>query len=526
MSFGSSLSGLNSSSMALDVISNNIANVSTVGFKSAQANFADVYAASLASAGSQPLPGLGVNTSKVVQSFTQGSLTTTTNPLDMAINGKGFFRLNDNGAITYTRNGQFHLTAPPTPAGTKLTDAQVAAQKSILVTDNGLNVTGYLADSSGAIVKSSPQDIVIDPIMLARVTNRVSNKVNLDAGAQSPSVAPFDPNNALTFTSATSQTVYDSSGNPQNLSFYFLKTAQPNVWEVDTTLGTGQATGSVDLSTLTVQNPLTVSGTAGQFTVKVDGGGTVTASVQGTFTNAASLKQAVQSAIDAALPQSKATVSIDAFNRLVVSSATKGSNSTVALSGGTSFFGTVVIPAPGQQTGPNTLTFNANGQLTNGQLTLATLPALNVDLSGSTQYGGVGFAVNSLAQDGYAKGYLQGTIVGSDGVIQGRYSNNQSQNVAQLVLATFANPGGLVNQGNNQWAPSSQSGSEQLDMPGNPDAKTSLGLGSITGSTVEVSNVDLNAQLVNLITQQRNYQANAQGIKAQDQLMQILAGMR
>ncbi len=523
MSFESSLSGLNSSSKALDVISNNISNVSTVGFKSAQANFADVFAASLASATSQP--GLGVNTSSVVQSFTQGSLTTTKNPLDMAINGKGFFRLNDNGAIAYTRNGQFHLTVPPTPAGTTLTAAQIAAQKSILVTDSGINVTGYLSDSSGIIVKSSPKDIVIDPNMVAKVTSSVSNKVNLDPGAQPPSVAGFDPNNPSTYTSATSQTVYDSSGNPQNLSSYFVKTALPNVWQVYTTLGTGQATGSVDLSKLTEANPLTVSGTDSQFTFTLDGVGPTTASVQGTFSNAASLKQAVQSAIDAAAPQSKVTVSIDANNHLVVSSATKGSTSKVALTDGASFLG-AVTSVTGQQTGPNALTFDANGQLTNGKLTLATVPAITVDLSGSTQYGGIGFGVNSLAQDGYANGYLQGTSVGFDGVIQARYSNNQSLKVAQVVLATFANPGGLVNQGNNQWASSDQSGNEQLDTAGNTDPKTSLGLGAITGSTVEASNVDLNAQLVNLIAQQRIYQANAQGIKAQDQLMQILAGMR
>ena len=108
MGFQQGLSGLNISSKNLDVIGNNIANSSTVGFKAANAHFADVYASMLAGAGASQV-GIGTTVMAVQQEFTQGNVTTTKNPLDIAINGDGFFRMSNNGTITYSRNGQFHL---------------------------------------------------------------------------------------------------------------------------------------------------------------------------------------------------------------------------------------------------------------------------------------------------------------------------------------------------------------------------------------------------------------------------------
>ena len=108
MAFQHGLSGLNVTSQSLDVIGNNIANSNTVGFKQAEAQFADLYANSLSGAtGSNT--GIGAKVAAVAQEFTQGTITPTNNPLDIAINGNGFFRMSDNGAITYSRNGQFHL---------------------------------------------------------------------------------------------------------------------------------------------------------------------------------------------------------------------------------------------------------------------------------------------------------------------------------------------------------------------------------------------------------------------------------
>ena len=108
MAFQQGLSGLNTSSKALDVTSNNIANASTVGFKSAATHFADIYAASLAGGGASQV-GIGATNSAIAQQYTQGNITTTSNSLDIAINGSGFFRMSKDGAVQYSRNGQFHL---------------------------------------------------------------------------------------------------------------------------------------------------------------------------------------------------------------------------------------------------------------------------------------------------------------------------------------------------------------------------------------------------------------------------------
>ena len=132
MSFQQGLSGLNASSKALDTIGNNIANSGTVGFKLANTQFADVFAASLSGAGSSPI-GLGTKVAAVVQQFTQGNISVTSNPLDLAINGGGFFRVqNATGDILYTRNGQFQLD-----------------KDGYIVNAGGQQLTGYAADVNG-----------------------------------------------------------------------------------------------------------------------------------------------------------------------------------------------------------------------------------------------------------------------------------------------------------------------------------------------------------------------------------------
>ena len=108
MGFQSGLSGLNASAKNIDIIGNNVANSNTVGYKSSRAVFADVFASSLSGAGSSNI-GIGTKIAQVQQEFTQGNITVTANPLDIAINGRGFMRLDNNGAVAYSRNGQLHL---------------------------------------------------------------------------------------------------------------------------------------------------------------------------------------------------------------------------------------------------------------------------------------------------------------------------------------------------------------------------------------------------------------------------------
>jgi flagellar hook protein FlgE len=145
--------------------------------------------------------------------------------------------------------------------------------------------------------------------------------------------------------------------------------------------------------------------------------------------------------------------------------------------------------------------------------------AFTLDFRGSTQFGSP-FGVNRLTQDGFTSGRLSGISVSPDGIVQGRYSNGQARNLSQIVLANFNNPNGLTSLGGNQWAETSESGQP---LVGSPDSGS---LGVLQSAAIEESNVDLTQELVNMITQQRNYQANAQSIKTQDQVLQTLVNLR
>jgi flagellar hook protein FlgE len=152
--------------------------------------------------------------------------------------------------------------------------------------------------------------------------------------------------------------------------------------------------------------------------------------------------------------------------------------------------------------------------------TSATTPFdVTFDFTGTTQFGSA-FSVNTLNQDGYTSGRLAGFNIGADGVVLGRYTNGQTAVLGQVVLANFANPNGLQQLGNNMWAETATSGNPLIGVP------SSGSLGVLQSSAVEDSNVDLTAELVNMITAQRVYQANAQTIKTQDAVMQTLVNLR
>jgi flagellar hook protein FlgE len=406
MSFQQGLSGLNAAAKNLDVIGNNVANSGTVGFKQSQAQFADVYANSLTGAGGANV-GIGVKVAQVAQQFTQGNITATNNPLDMAINGGGFFRMDNNGEATYQRNGQFQLD-----------------RMGFIVNPTGAKLTGYTANASGALMTGAPSPLSINTAdLMPQVTSAVNAVLNLDSRGEVP-VNAFDMNDPETFNSSTAVSVYDSLGNAHTLQTFYVKSA-PGTWDVYASL---------------------------------DGG--------------------------AAFSPTPSTLSFDTSG-LIDTAAT-----TLPFSVGPLAVGT----------GAADLTFN-------------------VDFTGTTQFGS-SFSVNTLNQDGYTSGRLAGFSIGADGVVLGRYTNGQSAVLGQVVLANFANPNGLQQLGNNMWAETSTSGNPLIGVP------ASGSLGVLQSSAVEDSNVDLTAELVNMITAQRVYQANAQTIKAQDAVMQTLVNLR
>jgi flagellar hook protein FlgE len=150
-----------------------------------------------------------------------------------------------------------------------------------------------------------------------------------------------------------------------------------------------------------------------------------------------------------------------------------------------------------------------------------TRPIIGVqlDMDLARQYGAP-FGVTNLSQDGYAPGQLTGVSIESNGVVMARYSNGQSKPAGQVELATFRNPQGLQPLGGNAWSRTFASGDPIVGVPGDGN------LGTLQSGALEESNVDLTAELVSMMTAQRVYQANAQTIRTQDQVLQTLVQLR
>ncbi|MCF5500854.1 flagellar hook-basal body complex protein, partial [Pseudomonas syringae] len=184
MSFNIGLSGLYAANKSLDVTGNNIANVATTGFKSSRIEFADQYAQSIRGTSGGTGVGSGVTTAAVSQQFSQGSLSTGTgNALDLAINGNGFFMLNNNGESLYTRAGAFH------------TD-----KDGYVVNSSGMNLQGYNVDANGTVMVGASGDLRVDSSnQLASPTSIITNTANLNSTSAVPTVTPFDATNSKTY---------------------------------------------------------------------------------------------------------------------------------------------------------------------------------------------------------------------------------------------------------------------------------------------------------------------------------------
>lgn len=425
MGFQQGLSGLNSSSKSLEVIGNNVANANTYGAKSSRAEFADMYAASLGGSGTNKV-GIGVRVAAVAQQFTQGNLTTTSNPLDIAINGDGFFmvqrwdpvngteNLQAAGERLYSRNGQFKVDS-----------------------------SGYIVNNEGHKVLSNDSN----PIKLnltggaAQATTRITADLNLNAADALPSpgfstaIYPPVPGS---YSFATTQTLYDGSGEAVPLEYYFSKT-DADTWDVFTAVDGAYLNGGAPAFALTFDDttskPTIITGSDG-FT---------------TYTGA-------------------------------------------QLSS---------IPLP---------TIPPDG-------TRSAISGVTVDFSSITQYAGSS-TINELAQTGYPKGDFSSFQIDSNGAVLVRYTNGVTEVGGQLGLARFTNSQGLQPVGGNEWKDTSASGAPLIDKPG------SGRFGLLQGGALEESNVDLTGELVNMIVAQRAYQANAQTIKTEDQVLQTLVNLR
>jgi flagellar hook protein FlgE len=402
MSFNIALTGLNAANEDLSVTSNNLANAATVGFKGSRTEFSDLFASTQEGAIST---GNGVEVSEIAQQFNQGNIETTGNTLDMAISGNGFFITSDDGALNYTRDGEFQLNS----SGQIVTASGQTLQGYPPLANGGFN-TGGLSDITLTTNESQPQ-----------ATTTASITANLSADATPPTDAPFSATDPNSYNNTTSLTVYDSLGAAHTASLYFINTGA-NQWQVQ----------------------LTVDGTA------------------------------------------------------------------------------VGTPQTLDYSDTGALTTPANGEVTFPAYTPATGAApmnMTFNFSGTTQYGG-NFGVTAVTQNGYTTGQLTGVNISSSGVVQAQFTNGNSVNLGQVALANFANVQGLQQLGNASWSATNASGAAVNGVAGNS------GFGSIQSGSLEESNVDTTSALVEMITAQRDFQANAQMIQTEDQVTQSIIDIR
>ena len=217
MSFQQGVSGLNAASRNLDVIGNNVANASTVGAKYSRTEFADIYARTASGSGGNV--GLGVSVSTVAQQFSQGSISATTSPLDVAINGAGFFQLEDqNGAMLYSRNGQFQVNREGyvvNPQGQKLVAIPVTYQQG--------QIAGKAQPLQLPTAGTAPKE-----------TTAMRLEINLDSRNEftftgaTPAVNLSD---TATYNNSTSINVFDAKGQTVSMTYFFQKSG-PNTWNI------------------------------------------------------------------------------------------------------------------------------------------------------------------------------------------------------------------------------------------------------------------------------------------------------
>jgi flagellar hook protein FlgE len=412
MPFRTALSGLNAASADLRVTGNNIANSSTTGFKQSRAEFADVFAQSFGGI-SQTAIGTGVRLSAVTQQFGQGNIEFTGNNLDLAINGGGFFVLNDGGTQIYSRAGAFQVDRDGYVVNTQGHRLQVYTPQDELGTQFN---TGFLADLQLSTNEAPPS-----------ATTEVQALVNLraDVEAIDPALTPFDINDPNSFHYSTSLTVYDSLGQPRTATMYFTNRDQLE-WEARAYVD------GVELDSPSAPAPLTLL-----------------------------------------------------YNN----------------------DGTLASPTTAELFGPYT---PPNG---------AADMNINFDFTRTTQYGS-SFNVTGLTQDGFTTGRLNSIDVDPSGVVFARFTNGQSLALGQVAMANFANPQGLQQLGDNAWGETFAAGDVLLGQAGTGN------FGLLQAGGLESSNVDITEQLVNLITAQRNFQANAQVITTADAVTQTIINIR
>jgi len=532
----SGVSGLQNQQTCMDVIGNNISNVNTVGFKASRVNFQDVLSQTLQDAsstngttgGTNPMQvGLGMGLASIDTLFNNGSFQPTGKQTDLSIQGQGFFILGSGANRVYTRAGNFDFDQ----------------QGNYLVPGNGLKVMGWQANNAGTINTAGtiqPIQIPIGAIMPPRVTTTATYEKTLTGD-----------NNTIGSLTATSLDVYDSMGVSHGVNQTFVKNGNTS-WLASTSLTdpttgaltntlrevTFNANGSLNTVKLATPNlPIPTVGpniTALQlnttlnssdnqyFTVFDTKGAPQEFKINFTNTSPTTWSYKVTNASDTAV---NPTVYCSGVSTLGVPAAGQINFPSTAFTYGTDTYNlpagaiTPTLAAATAMTTAATYTTAADTTTTLTPTNGANPLVFALNMTALTQTNGESTA-QATGQDGYGSGTLQSVSTDTSGTIIGKFSNGQSQNLAQVALAIFNNPGGLMKQGNNLYIQSNNSGVAQVGTSG------SGGRGSLSPGSLEMSNVDLAQEFSNMIVTERGFQANSKIITTSDEMLQDLTNLK
>ncbi len=418
-SFSAGLSGLNSNSIYLNVIGNNLANINTVGFKSSSVTFMDLVSQNAPGSSVNPMQiGLGVVTGAMSPVFSQGAIENTRESTNAAIQGNGFFVVSGGGGTFYTRAGNFTLN-----------------NEGALVTPDGFKVQGFNQRdpvTGNIIVSGQPTDIMVPPGVLREPvpTTLFRTLTNLDTDA------------IVGETFNTPVQIFDSLGSAHVMTVNYTRTATG--WNFALTVP------GADVNPASA-TPITVA--AGALA----------------FNNLGEL-------------------------RLVTPTAP-------ATGGGT-------LPAP-----LTDVVFTAPAWANGAQSSIMTWDI--VDPTGVAALTGFASpsATSSKNQNGAAAGKIDSISINVDGAIVATFGAGQTVNVGQLALATFNNPKGLVKMGSSRYGESQAAGIANVGTAGTG------GRGTLIGSALEQSNVDMAQEFTQMILAQRGYQANSKTITVSDEIL-------
>ncbi len=486
-------SAVKSSAKRLEVIGNNVANVNTVGFKGS--DFEDALASALNTE-------TGMRATGGRQSFSQGDISATNNPLDIAISGAGFFRVESGDRVTYTRGGQFNLNK----------DGEI-------VNSMGDKLTGFLADPASGLIKTGkPVPLTISQANDApKPTSKATLELMLDTRS--------DPVAAAGSASTADKAAIAKAGASQAIAVAAQEASDaaaakaaalaldPNATAADKTAADAAAATAAAAADA-AKAAAAVDAPAGEAALK-----TVSDAAYAAFdpTDPTTYTHSTTTTVYTA--QGK-EVGVQTFYVKLADNtwdvyAWQGGADKPAKLGGLTFDSKGQVQS---STVYDAATGTSSPATTKGQFGITVdNTKMAIDLGSATQYGSK-FTVR-VSQDGRGAGQLLNYSVAEDGIITARYNNGNSKVLGQVVLANFRSLNGLHAVGNNQWLETSASGSAEINQPG-------VGvLGSLKASSTESANIDLTLEMIKMISAQRSFQAAAEMMRRQDETMQTVVNI-